>query len=288
VRAYEAAMGRIYPVVHPFHRLRRELLIASVESLTREDLIAYYRDRYGAATLRLVVVGDIEAPRVLDFLEQRFSRWKPGPDAGIPVASPPPPAPGQETVEMPDKASADVVLACPSDLTRPEPAYLACTLANSALGQSSLTSRLGVRVRDREGLTYGIHSSFHATHVAGPFVVGLTVRPESRAAAVDSALDEIALFLKTGLTEKELADEKSSRVGKYKVDLGSNSGLASAIDAAVYYGLGVGYLDAFPSLVAAVTKDEADAEFRKRVDPQKFTVVSAGSFAVGQGDSAPG
>lgn len=185
---------------------------------------------------------------------------------------------------MPEKASADVVLACPSDLTRTDQGFLACSLANSALGQSSLTSRLGVRVRDIEGLTYGIHSSFHATHIAGPFVVSVTVKPESRDAAVTSTLDEIARFLATGLTEKELAEEKSSRIGKFKVDLGSNAGLAQAIDAAVYYGFGIGYLDVFPALVAAVTREGADSEFRKRVSPDRFTIVSAGSF----GDTGTG
>jgi predicted Zn-dependent peptidase len=54
--------------------------------------------------------------------------------------------------------------------------------------------------------------------------------------------------------------------------------LASAIDAAIYYGLGIRYLDEFPGRVAAVTKDEADSEFRKRVHPDQFTIVSAGSF----------
>ena len=103
----------------------------------------------------------------------------------------PPPSPVSLTVALPDKASADVVLALPSDLTRTDPDYLACSLANSALGQSSLTSRLGVRVRDTEGLTYGIHSSFSAAHVAGPFLVSLTVKPESRDAALASTLDEI-------------------------------------------------------------------------------------------------
>ena len=95
---------------------------------------------------------------------------------------------------MPDKASADVVLALPSDLTRTDPDYLACVLANSALGQSSLTSRLGVRVRDTEGLTYGIHSSFSATHLAGPFVVSLTVKPEQprRGGRVDAGRDPTA------------------------------------------------------------------------------------------------
>ncbi len=277
-RAYEAAARRVYPPEHPFHRRTGEARIASVEALTREDLVAFYRERYGAATLQLVVVGDVAADRILDGLEERLSSWQPGPSPAIPSVPVPPPSPARETIVMPDKASADVVLLEPSTLTRVDAAYLPCTLANSALGQSSLTSRLGVRVRDTEGLTYGIHSSFHATHIPGPFVASLTVKPESRDAAVASTLDEIARFLQTGLTEKELAEEKSSRTGKFQVDLASNGGIAQALDAAVYYGLGIDYLDRFPSLVASVTREEADAEFRKRVHPDQFTIVSAGSF----------
>jgi zinc protease len=278
VRAYEAAMRRIYPPSHPLHRLPGEERIALVEGVRREDLQTYYRSRYGARSLVLAVVGDVEAGRVLDHLERGLESWAAGPEAEIALPPVPDPAPGRETVVIPDKASADVVLAAPSDLKRTDPEYLACAIANSALGQSSLTSRLGVRVRDREGLTYGIHSSFSAGHVPGPFVVSLTVRPESRDAALASTLDEIGSFLRTGLTEKEFADEKSSRAGRFQVDLGSNAGIAQALDTAVDYGFGVSYLDEFPARVAAVRREEADAAFRRRVVPEAFTIVSAGSF----------
>ena len=278
VRAFEAAARRLYPPGHPFHRRRAEERIAILESLERAELRRYYDERYGAATFILVVVGDVDSDRLLDGLERRLGSWKPGPPGEIEKPPPVAPSPGAETVVMPDKASADVVLAQPADLVRLDPEYLPCVLANSALGQSSLTSRLGVRVRDTEGLTYGIHSGFTATHLAGPFTVALTVKPESRDAAVAATLEEIRRFLTGGMTPKELADEKSAHAGRFKVDLGSNGGLAHAIDAAVYYGLGIAYLDRFPSLVAAVTKEEADVAFGKRVDPDRFTIVSAGSF----------
>jgi zinc protease len=277
-RAYEAAMRRIYPKGHPFHRRSGKERVETVESLTRDDLERHYRERFGAATLRLVLVGDLDAGRALDGLEARFGSWRAGPPREIPPAVVPPPTPVEEVVAMPDKASADVVLAAPSTLTRGDPEYVACLLANSSLGQSSLTSRLGVRVRDIEGLTYGIHSSFSATHLPGPFVVTLTVRPDRRDAALVSTRDEVERFVREGMTDKELADEKSSRVGKFKVDLASNAGIAGAIDSTVYYGLGIGYLDRYPSLVEAVTRSEANAAFAKRVDPRAFTVVSAGSF----------
>ena len=277
-RAYEAAARRVYPRGHPLHRRQGEERIASVEALTREELETFYRERYGAATLQLVVVGDVSAEKILDGLEERLSTWEAGPAPGFAAVPVPDPAPGRETVVMPDKASADVVMIEPSTLTRPDAAFLSCTLANSALGQSSLTSRLGVRVRDTEGLTYGIHSSFHATHIPGPFVVTVTVKPESRDAAVASTLDEISKFLRTGLTDRELREEKSSRIGKFQVDLASNGGIAQALDAAVYYGLGLEYLDRFPSLVESITREQADDEFRRRVHPDRFTIASAGSF----------
>ncbi len=278
VRAYEAATRRIYPPGHPHRRRSGEERIARVESLKREDLQAFYSGRYGAQTLQLAVVGDVEADRILDGIEKRFGNWKAGSSGEISQPLIPEPAPGEEVVVMPDKASADVVMAAPSTLRRQDPDFLACTLANSALGQSSLSSRLGVRVRDVEGLTYGIHSSFSSTHLAGPFLVSLTVKPESRDAAVAATLEEIARFLKTGLTDKELREEKSARVGKYKVDLASNSGIAQALDAAVYYGFGIEYLDRFPSLIEAISKEEADAAFAGRVNPNQFTIVSAGAF----------
>jgi len=277
-RAFEEAMRRVYPAEHPLHRLTGEQRIARVEALRREDLEGYYGARWGAGSLALVIVGDVEAERILDLLEKALGSWRPGPAPAIPAVAVPPPSPCREIVAMPDKASADVVLAQPSGLKRTDDDFLACSLANSALGQSSLTSRLGVRVRDTEGLTYGIHSSLGATHVPGPVVVSLTVKPDSRDAALASTLDEVRNFLKTGLTEKEITEEKSSRIGRFKVDLGSNSGMASALDAAIYYGFGIAYLDEFPAKVAAVTKEQADTAFARRVRPEDFTIVSAGTL----------
>ena len=266
----------VHPPEHPSpHGPERIALVEAWRARTRP----FYWQRYGAGTLQSSwwATFPLTDP---DGLRTARVRHR-GPNTALTKVPVPPASPARETVSMPDKASADVVILEPSTLTRADPAFLACTLANSALGQSSLTSRLGVRVRDIEGLTYGIHSSFHAPHVAGPFVITVTVKPESRDAAVASTLDEVARFLKTGLTKKELEEEKSSRIGKFQVDLASNAGIAQALDAAVYYDLGLDYLDRFPALVQAITREEADAEFRKRVHPDRFTIVSAGSFPSG-------
>src|SRR4029453_787642 len=99
-------------------------------SLQSDELRQFYEARYGAATLILVVVGDVDSERMLDGLERRLGSGKPGPALEIVRPPPVPAAPGTETVAMPDKASADVVLAQPSNLERLNDDYLACVLAN--------------------------------------------------------------------------------------------------------------------------------------------------------------
>ncbi|HXM75952.1 MAG TPA: insulinase family protein, partial [Thermoanaerobaculia bacterium] len=120
-RAQDAAARRIYPPGHPFHRRTGEERIARVESLTRADLEAFYAARYGAGTLRLVVVGDVDADRLLGGLEKRLSDWRRGPEPAVPPVPVSPPVPVKETIEMPDKANADVILAEPAALTRTDP-----------------------------------------------------------------------------------------------------------------------------------------------------------------------
>ena len=265
MRAYEAAMRRIYPLAHPLHRLTGAERIARVEALDRAISRTSTASGTAPRRSRSSIVGDVDAERVLDRLEAGLglvgARTGPGHRRARRCR---PPSPGSETVRLADKANADVVLALPSDLTRTDPDFLACSLANAALGQSSLTSRLGVRVRDTEGLTYGIHSSFSATHVAGPFVVSLTVKPESREAALAATLDEIRKYVAGGMTEKELAEEKSSRIGRFKVDLGSNAGIAAGPRRRDLLRVrGRSYLDEFPAKVAAVTREQADAAFAR-------------------------
>jgi hypothetical protein len=44
------------------------------------------------------------------------------------------------------------------------------------------------------------------------------------------------------------------------------------------YGLGIDYLDGFPALVDALTKDEIDAGVRKHVRPAELVEVAAGDL----------
>lgn len=277
-RSSTAASRLLYPPGHPYCADTPEEIIAAIERSTASDLFAFHESRYGTATMVLVAVGDLDAQATVEQFAELLS--------GAPAGSPPrldvsPVGPARATseiVSMKDKVNADVLLAHDSRLVRADPDYLATTLGVAALGQSTLSSRLGLRVRDTEGLTYGINARVSAGRYSGPFSVSLTVAPANLRRAVASARAVVEEFVSGGITPREVEDEKRSRVGKFKVDLASNSGIAGALDMAETYGLGIDYLDGFPALVDTLTKDEIDAGARKHIRPGELVEVAAGDL----------
>ena len=128
VRAYEEAMRRIYPPAHPFHRLtRRGADRPRRGPAARRTSSAFYEERYGAGTLRLVVVGDVEADRILDRLEEGFGAWRAGPRAADPACRRPAARAGRaRRSACPTRRAPTSCWPMPADLRRTDPDYLAC------------------------------------------------------------------------------------------------------------------------------------------------------------------
>ncbi len=110
----------------------------------------------------IAVVGDFDAAAVKAQLERLFGDWKsPSPFTRVPdplIAKRPDAMP----FETPDKANAFFTGSTSFALTDRDPDYPAFLLANYLLGGST-DSRLWNRVRQKEGLSYGVGSSFRAS-----------------------------------------------------------------------------------------------------------------------------
>jgi len=104
----------------------------------------------------------------------------------------------------------DLMFGAASGLKRQDPDYEACLVANAALGQSSLSSRLGKRVRDTEGLTYSIYSRFTMTDfLDGIWLADVAVAPSNLGKAMKSTREVIEGYCKNGITEEEVLVQKS-------------------------------------------------------------------------------
>jgi zinc protease len=288
-RAYERLTQTLFDERHPFYTHAGERLVESIASITVEDVRGFYERFYGGRTLILSAAGGFESGAAARVLREAFEGFGGPEHAEVEVTDPEPPASARrEVVLVRDKANVDVLLGTAAPLRRDASDYYAAMLANRALGESTLSSRLGLRVRDAEGLTYGIASRFRSPSLAaGPWYIAVSVNPGNVERAIESALGVLQEYVEHGMRPEELEDEKSSAVGSFKVSLSTNAGLAAALWNAEFYRLGLDYVERYPELVHAVTVEEANAAIRKYFRPERLTVVVAGDIDPAGGESGP-
>jgi zinc protease len=278
-RAYDRMTQLVFPAGSPFYQTPAENAISQIEKITIDDIREFHRKFYGPSSMILTVVGDVKADETYALFEEKLGKWQGAPESLIDLPETPlQSAAVRETVVMKDKPNADVVIGHASRLRRSNPDFIAARIANNALGQSTLSSRLGLKVRDEMGLTYGINSSFAESGIGdGPFVISVTVAPENIDMAVGATVEIVDDYIANGIREDELNDEQSSIIGSFKIGLATNGGIAGQIAASELFGLGVKYLDDYPSLVSAITKADVDDAIRKYIHLEVATTVIAGT-----------
>jgi zinc protease len=282
--AMDGLMRLVYPDGHPYGRPARGT-VESVERITREDLVDYYRTQVGASGLRLVIVGDVEPEAASADAERSFADW----DVSGGRRLEPPPAPQARTrvrraTEMPGKAQSDIAYGF-ATIARRDPRYFPLTLLNNVLGQYALGGRLGDNIRERQGMAYYVFSSFDANIAEGPLVIRAGVNPmnvERTTHAIDEEVDRAA---RDGVTAEELADSRRYLVGSMPRTLETNGGIASFLHDADYFGLGLDYDRRLPGLLEAVTLDEVNDVARTFLASDRAAIWVAGPRAVEGGET---
>ena len=277
--AYGALSRHLYPKGHPQRKRRIEVREREVQALVRDDLVEFHRSAYGQASLALAVVGDVKADEVADIFKTAFRGGAGGVVDTVVPANDGIEKPADERIEVPDRPNLDVFLGHRSSVTRAEADYGAAMIANACLGQSTLTSRLGVAVRDQAGLTYGIYSRFFGTLLLpGPWAVSLSVSADNLDRAISMCREIIADYVAHGPTEIELNDERSSQAGAYRVGLATNGGVARELVSVLTSGQPIEHLDRYPRQVLALSRAEVTAAIARHLHPDRLVVTAAGTM----------
>ena len=107
-------------------------------------------------------------------------------------------------IETPDKANAIFFAGMQLPVRDDDPDYPALVLGNYMLGGGFLNSRLAVRVRQKEGLSYGVGSQFNASSLdkVGNFMVYAIYAPQNLG-KLEAAIDEeVRRAISTGFTDR--------------------------------------------------------------------------------------
>ena len=275
VVATDALMSQLYGSHHPYGRPGRGT-VSSVEGIVRDDLVEFHRRHVGPAGVRLVVVGDVEAPRVAGAVARAFGDWAHEPalplrPSAVTMAS----DRRSDRKVVPGKPQSDIAYGF-TTIARDDPRYYALVIMNNTLGQYALGGRLGDNIRERQGMAYYVFSSFDANVVEGPLVVRAGVSPANVERTIAAIDEELSRMARDGMTEAELADSRRYLVGSMPRVLETNIGIATFLHNAEFYGLGLDFDQRIPDLLGAVSLDDVNGAARAFLDPARATIVVAG------------
>jgi zinc protease len=249
----------------------------TIQAITREDLFRFHESHYGPRGLVLVVVGALEAPRVIDLVQDTLGNWVNEHQEAQPVL--PPILPLAENVRkhiaVPGKYQTDLSIGVIGP-RRNSPDYMSASLGNSILGQFGMMGRIGDVVREKAGLAYHASTSLSAFIDGGSWEVSAGVNPANLQRAIDLVVQELKRFIDAPVTQDELQDSQANYIGRLPLSLESNAGVANALLNIERFQLGLDYYQRYAGIVQTVTPEMILEAAQRYWHPEKLAVISAG------------
>jgi zinc protease len=255
--------------------------IEEAKNVKREDAKRFHDEFYGANVAEVSIVGDFDEEKVKPVLQELLENWKTNVEFQRLDAEYRDIPPATETIDTPDKENAVLVARENVDMRDDDPDYPALAVANYIFGgDAGLDSRLMNRIRQKEGLSYGVGSSLAvgSTDRAGAWTVFAIAAPQNMGKVEQAFKDELARALKDGFTDAEIAAAKSGILQKRLQNRAQDGAVAGGWVSYLFLGRTFEFSKQFEERVKAVTPADVVAAMRKHLDPAKLTVVKAGDF----------
>lgn len=236
---------------------------------------AFHRRVFTPGAAIVYASGDVDSTDLLARIRATYGAWH-----GPPVPAPgfPPPAPAARRivlVDRPDLGQAQIAVGH-GGIARTDPRRLEAQLLNTALGGGGFSSRLMLRIRAEEGLTYGVYSMFVQRHQPGPFVVSTFTRVPKVGELVGGVLEELERVRREPPGAEELARVQSQSSGRFALGLETSGAVAAALVDLDVYGLPRDSLDTYRGRVSAVTPEQTAAVARELIEPERASIVVVG------------
>ena len=268
----------LFPAGHVYHQKSIAEQRADLQSMTVGDLAGFHGARFVPSATTVTIVGDIEPSAAIALIESHFGDWQGAPAEPISVSPVTPQSRRTIVQKMNDKPAVSVYMGAAIELKRTSPDFPAARLALQILGGDTLTARLGKRVREELGLTYGIVArAGNLSHGWAPWMVTMSVATKNINLAIAETNTILDRFVREGVTERELQTQVNGESGSYQIGLSNLQQLTAKVAEFSALGMSLDDIDAYPEQLKAVTVDEVNAAIKKYFDPAKLVTVIAGT-----------
>ncbi len=274
-----ARRTRPWPKDDPRHQMTVEEELEATRKVTIGDVKAFWRDYLGAGHGEVAVVGDFDPAAVSAQLDNLLGGWqakKPFArleDKRFDLGG------GLSTLDTPDKEMAQLVVEERVSLRDDDPDYAPWLMLGQVLGGTT-GARIWMRLREREGLSYGAFgwTSADSLDPVGSITGEAIVAPQNLAKARASMLDEFSKMATGAVTDDELARAKDGWIKELDRNLASDDFLVGAFLGDLYLGRTLEWQRTLEARVRAVTTDDIARVAKKYLHPEKLIIVQAGDL----------
>jgi zinc protease len=186
-----------------------------------------------------------------------------------------------KSFETPDKANAFFLAGENLKVRDDDADYPALLLGNYVFGGGFLNSRLATRIRQKEGLSYGVGSQLTASALdeSGSFLEYAIYAPQNASKLRAAVEEEMQKVLQEGFTEQEVKDARSGYLQARQVSRAQDPELARRLSGYLFLHRTMEYDAKLDARIAALTPADILAALKRHLDPSKMTYVRAGDFA---------
>ena len=281
--AGEMATNATLAVNFPGHPLGEIMTEATLQNITREDLIQYYKATFTPQGSYLVVVGDITRAQTEAMVTRYFSAWQGGPvyqsdlgkgqfDKGNRVIF----------VKKPGAVQSVVYVTFPIDIRAGHKDQLALNVLNGILGGGGFGTRLMQNLREDKAFTYGCYSSLNITENGSWMSAGGNFKNAVTDSAITEILKEFAGIIEAQVTDEELSLTKNNMAGGFARSLERPQTVARFALNTIKQKLAPDYYQNYLQQLEAISKEDV-----LRVAQQYFTAKNCHIIVVGNEEILP-
>ncbi len=271
-----------YPKTDPRYTPSFDEKSADIKAVTLDEIKKFYKDTYGITNGSTIsVVGDFDATEIKNLMNDLFGKWKSPVSYGRLEGKLFPVAATNQAIETPDKANAFFMAGYNFEMRDDHPDYPAMLLGNYMLGGGFLNSRLAVRIRQKEGISYGVGSQFSANSIdpIATFMTFAIYAPENLERLEKAFQEEINKVITEGFTAEEISAAKSGWSQSRTVGRAQDAGLSGTLANYLFIKRDLMWDADLEKKVAALTPEQINAAMKKYLVPEKINYIKAGDFA---------
>ena len=271
-----------YPAEDPRYMPTIPEEIDRVKALTASDVRRIYDLYLGGKNGELAVVGDFDPAEVTPRLDSMLADWKSTqPFQRIVRSGDLKYTPTTEIIKTPDKANAMYFAGLVFPMKDDHPDYAALVVGNFILGGGGgLSSRLGDRVREQDGLSYAVGTGMRSSSLdpRTSFYVYAIANPTNVDKLRKAIREEFDKMLKDGITDEELAAAKKGILQEAEVGRTNDAALAAELSGTLLAKRTLAFEAKQEAAIAAMTKERVLEAMRKYVKPERLVLAIAGDL----------